>query len=358
MIRAIRYIVAVFFLLISFSSWCGDVNPSDIRATVGVFVSPPFVIKSGDSYEGIAVDIWDKAAKNKSIGYQFKEYNTFTALFDALEREEIDAAVTNLSITEERARQFDFSFPWYDSGLRVLTTKNPAVSTSNTLNKLYHSGYLASYLWIAGIIMFATVLLTLFDRVFDKEFPRNWFNGLAESFYHIISLITTGKTGHKQLFGAIGRIFAAVWMLVGVGVIAYMTSSVTSVMTAMQFTDNITQLSDLSGRTIAARQGSVSAQVLENKGMKIYPVNHITDGIPAMQKGKIAAIVGDAPVLEYYTKQHPYSELQVVGNIFHHDKYGFAFPQNSRINRDLSLEIIKLTENGTLSEIKKRYLGE
>ncbi len=349
--------ILALFLLVSFSSFGQEV--SQVKPlTVGVFVSPPFVIKKENAYEGIAIDIWDKAAKNHSIEYRFKEYNTFTDLFNALKNNEIDAAVTNLSITEERARQFDFSFPWYDSGMRIMTTKNPAMNAENTLSKIYNSGYLVSYIWIGGIIILATVLLTLFDRIFDKDFTRNWTSGLAESFYHIISLITTGKTMHKQLFGATGKVFAAIWMLIGVGVIAYITSSVTSVMTAMQFTDNITKISDLSGKKVAARQGSVSAQVLEDKGLSVYPINHITDGIPVMQDGAVAAIVGDAPVLEYFVKQHPYSELRVVGDIFHHDKYGFAFPRGSIVNRDISLEIIRLTELGKLSEIKSHYLGE
>lgn len=355
--RSVHCLITLLLLSLPGISW-GITHESPPPVAVGVFVSPPFVMKQGNAYSGIAVDIWDKAAKNKSITYHFKEYNTFSDLLNALKKNEVAVAVSNLSITEERATQFDFSFPWYDSGLRILTTKNPAVNTNNTLSKIYNSGYLISYLWIAGVIVLSTVLLTLFDRIVDKEFTRNWCNGLADSFYHIISLITTGKTTHKQLFGAAGRVIAALWMLVGVGVIAYVTSSVTSVMTAMQFTENVKQLSDLSGKTVAARQGSVSARVLEAKGINVYPVNHITDGIPVMLKGGVTAIVGDAPVLEYYISLHPYSDLQVVGPVFHHDKFGFAFPQGSRLNRDVSLEIIKLTEQGTLSEIKKHYLDE
>ncbi|STB68495.1 glutamine ABC transporter periplasmic protein [Citrobacter freundii] len=345
----------IFLLIVIFPWWC---SASETPLTVGVFVSPPFVMKENDTYKGIAIDIWESAAKNKKIAYSFKEYETYTDLFNAVERKEIDAAVTNISITEERAARFDFSFPWYDSGLRIMTAKSQVTGVNNILNKIYNSGYLTSYIWIAGLIMLSAFLLTLFDRYFDKDFTRNWFNGIAESFYHVISLITTGKTGHKQLFGATGRIFAALWMLVGVAIIAYVTSSVTSVMTAMHFTDNITKLADLSGKNIAARTGSVSAQVLIDQGLKIYPVNHISNAIKPLQTGTVTAVIGDAPVLEYYVKQHPYSNLQVVGDMFHHDKFGFAFPQGSSFNREISLGIIHLAEKGTLSEIKKNYLGD
>ncbi|EBI9056960.1 ABC transporter substrate-binding protein [Salmonella enterica] len=351
-------IVFLFFLMV-FPVRADNLCPAGGETvTVGVFVSPPFVMNKSGLYDGIAIDIWAEAAAQKGTDYRFKEFDSYSELLSALEKKEIGAAVTNISITEERAKRYDFSFPWYDSGLRLLTTRTPVVSTNSVLSKIYHSGYVMSYVWIGILIILATFLLTVFDRMFDRDFTRRWFDGMAESFYHIISLITTGKTSHKQLFGAVGRILAALWMLVGVGIIAYVTSSVTSVMTAMQFTDNITEIGDLTGRKVGARKGSVSADILKEKGLEIYPVNHIVDGIDRLSDGTIAAIVGDAPVLEYYVKQHPYSKVQVTGRLFHHDKFGFAFPRGSCLTRDISLGIIRQTESGRVSEIKSRYLDD
>ncbi|EMZ7035370.1 transporter substrate-binding domain-containing protein [Salmonella enterica] len=353
----LRYLVVILSLFLVPVSRADNVCPAKGGIVqVGVFVSPPFVMNKNGLYDGIAVDIWRNAAHQSGINYTFKEFDSYSALFRALEKKEIGAAVSSISITEERAKRYDFSFPWYDSGLRLLTAREPVVSSGSTLSRIYHSGYLGSYIWIAGLMVLATFLLTLFDRKFDRDFPRVWYAGMAESFYHVVSLITTGKTGHRQLFGATGRILSALWMLVGVGVVAYVTSSVTSVMTAMQFTEAVTQLSDLTGKKVGVRQGSVSAALLKEKGADIYPLNHIFDGVDRLSDGTLAAIVGDAPVLEYYLKQHPYSKVQVTGALFHHDKFGFAFPQGSCLTRDISLGIIRQTESGVVSEIKRQYL--
>ena len=70
------------------------------------------------------------------------------------------------------------------------------------------------------------------------------------------------------------------------------------------------------------------------------------------------AIIGDAPVLEYYAASHPDRAVSVVGAIFEPDKYGFALPLHHRLTRQLSVEIIGAHERGQLAEIRERYFGE
>jgi polar amino acid transport system substrate-binding protein len=48
--------------------------------------------------------------------------------------------------------------------------------------------------------------MTIFDRHFDESFPKRWREGLAESFHHVVSIATSGKTSRKNLFGWLGRI--------------------------------------------------------------------------------------------------------------------------------------------------------
>jgi len=78
------------------------------------------------------------------------------------------------------------------------------------------------------------VLLTFFDRRFDKSFPESWREGIAESFYTVMSVATSGKPAKRSnLFGWVGRIWQGLWLVCGVAVVAYVTSSVTSVMTTL-----------------------------------------------------------------------------------------------------------------------------
>lgn len=77
--------------------------------TVGVLVSPPFVMKSEQAYSGLAIDLWEDLAADKQWAYEYKEYSTFRDLLSATESGELDVAMTNLTITQQRALKVDFT---------------------------------------------------------------------------------------------------------------------------------------------------------------------------------------------------------------------------------------------------------
>ncbi|EEB5699469.1 hypothetical protein KTK71_004601 [Salmonella enterica] len=107
------------------------------------------------------------------------------------------------------------------------------------MSSLTDAGHVKVYLIIITGILAVTLLLTLIDRKMDDTFPESWFAGLAENFYHVMSIVTTGKTTHKLLFGSAGKIIAAIWMVCGVTIIACITSSITSTMTTHRFALNL-----------------------------------------------------------------------------------------------------------------------
>jgi hypothetical protein len=142
-----------------------------------------------------------------------------------------DVAVKELTINGERMERMDFSQPWFDAGLQIMVHKPPVVSLVYFVHQLYENGSLKSNFWIAISLIIASVFLTILDRRLDPEFPADWSKGIAESFYHVVSILMTGTTDHKPMFGIYGRILAALWLVMGVGFVAYVTSSITSVMT-------------------------------------------------------------------------------------------------------------------------------
>ncbi|WP_273786774.1 transporter substrate-binding domain-containing protein [Brucella intermedia] len=51
----------------------------------GVYVSTPFVNKDGQSYSGMAIELWEKSAKALGRQYEYREYPSFEALIAAVE---------------------------------------------------------------------------------------------------------------------------------------------------------------------------------------------------------------------------------------------------------------------------------
>ncbi len=324
---------------------------------VGVYVSEPFVNKQGNAFSGMAIDIWQDIATRMNLASQYVEYPNYTELVKAVSEGKVEAAVTNLTITEQRAEIVDFTHPWFDAGLRIMVHTQAGSGWDDLISRLDDAGHLATYAWILGILVAATVLLTIFDRRFDEGFPKRWREGLAESFYHVVSIATSGKTSRKNLFGWVGRIWQTFWMVFGIAIIAYMTSSITSVMTVAHIDNNISNLSDLQGKSVGVRAGGVAERFLKSRSIATVPFDHMPEAVNALVSDEIAAIVGDGPVLEYYAHQHADQPVDLVGNVFSPDKYGFAFPRHSELVKPASVAIISAHESEEVAKLKAKYFG-
>lgn len=325
---------------------------------VGIYVSPPFVEESGAStYSGMAIDLWESIGQRLGLAFRYVPYPTLRDLVQATADGQIDAAVTNLTITRDRARTIAFTQPWYDAGLRIMVPDEGSSGFGGVLAGLKDAGHLRAYAWLLFVIIVATVGIAVFDRRFDPEFPKRWREGVAESFYNVMSIVTSGQSSRRNLFGWLGRVGQAIWLVVGIGVIAYITSSVTSVMTTVSLTQSINSLSDLTGKTVAVFTGSVSEDYVRELGIASRSYPGIDEAVAALQARRVDAIVEDAPILEHYAHTHAERGMTVVGGIFHPDKYGLAFPHESGLARRVTLEILDLQEDGTLEDLRLKYFG-
>nr|WP_244404089.1 transporter substrate-binding domain-containing protein [Pelagibacterium halotolerans] len=316
-------------------------------------------MEADGQFEGMAIELWQWLASRLDLESEYVAFNTVGALVDATASGEVDVAVTNITVTRGRAERIDFTHPWFDAGQRIMVNEFSGGDFSDLVAGLSESGHLRAYGWIAVVIIVATVLVTLFDRRFDKDFPRRWRDGLAEGFYTVMSVATSGKPpARKNLFGWMGRFWQGLWLVCGIAVLAYLTSSVTSVMTTLSLNNQINTVADLPGRPVGVQPGSVSEDYARQAGLTIRPFDHIDQAVEALVAGRIEAIVGDAPVLEYYAHTNPQQSVSVVGPIFAPDKYGFGLPQRSEMTRQLSVELIGAHESGLIADLKTRYFGD
>ncbi|OYR14094.1 ligand-gated ion channel family protein [Brucella rhizosphaerae] len=354
--RLVQSILVLFLLTLSaLPSSAQDTSLRQVK--VGVYVSEPFVNKQADTFGGMAVELWNDVGTRLGLTSQFIEYQNYADLVKAVSANEVDAAVTNLTITEKRAEVVDFTHPWFDAGLRIMVHTQAGNGWDDLIGDLEDAGHLATYAWIGIVILIATILLTLFDRRFDVNFPRRWLEGLAESFYHVVSLATSGKSSRKNLFGWMGRIWQAFWLVFGIAVVAYVTSSVTSVMTVAHISNNINNLADLQNKTVGVRTGSIAQQLMISRSISTVAFDHLPEAVTALTNDEISAIVGDSPVLEYFAHKNADEPVEMVGNIFSPDKYGFAFPRHSDLVKPASVAIISLQETDALATLKAKYFG-
>lgn len=330
----------------------------DSALTVGVYKSAPFVMDDQDRLTGMAIDLWEDLARDLELSYTYQDFETLRELVDAVEQGHIDLAVTNLAVTRERAERIAFTQPWFNTGHRIMINQDRGQGFFAVWKGLQDAGHVRAYGLLALIILMVTLLFTLFDRRFNPGFPARWRDGLAESFYSAISVVTSGKMAMKNnYFGWIGRIGQAFWLIVGIAVMAYLTSSITSVMTTLSVTNTINSLDDVRSAAIGVMDGSASEDYARKHGYRVRTFKHLDDAANALLSDRIAAVMGDAPVLEYYQHTHTEDALDVVGPLFVPSDYAIALPANSPLTNKLSLAILSAREQSRIEELRHKYLG-
>ena len=123
----------VFVLLLAIGMMAGCAGGSEDAApeakvykiaTDTTFAPFEFQNEAGD-YVGIDIDILAAVAEDQGFEYELSPLG-FSAAVAALESNQADAVIAGMSITEERQQKYDFSDPYYDSGVVM------AVSASDT----------------------------------------------------------------------------------------------------------------------------------------------------------------------------------------------------------------------------------
>jgi polar amino acid transport system substrate-binding protein len=350
-----RLIAALLLLLCAATQAVAQPSSAPIKAAV--YLTPPFVMQSGDSFTGFTWDLWQQIAADLKLNYEMRPVGTISELLQLVRDQQVDVAVANLTITAARFSQMDFSQPYFDAGLRIMIDEDRHSSLGSLFTGLRDSGHLRIYAWIALLMVVATIVLTLIDRRWHPEFPEKWREGFAESFYHVMSVTMNGSTAHRNLLGWGGRILGALWLACGVGVVAYVTSSITSVMTVATITHQINSLSDLGGKHVGVLAGSTGETFCRAAMLDVQSFDTMEQMIDALLKGQVSALVRDAPVLEWYDNAHPELPITEVGPVFMPEKYGFALPTGSTLTRPISEAILRMKDDGTLDRLRTKYFG-
>jgi polar amino acid transport system substrate-binding protein len=325
---------------------------------VGVHVHEPFVLQSGQEYQGFSIDLWKEIAADLGRGSDFIPYQSLPELLEAVSSGKADVGVSGIFVTEERLKTVDFSQPFLHGGLQVMVHERRGSSFMKVWNGLRESGHLKVFGLGICVILAATLVLTVAERRWNAEFHADWANGLSESFYHVMSIVMTGKSSHKGLPGPWGRVLGAFWIAFGVGVVAYITSSVTSIMTVNSLVGIIKGPQNLPGHRVGIIPGTVGAQYCADHRLDTTSFGKLEEAVQALVNRRIDAIVLDAITLQWYDNSHPELPITEVGPIFDKKSYAFALPIGSTLRQGINKSLLKQNESGFLETLRKQYFGD
>ncbi len=326
------------------------------RLRVGVYVNPPFVIRDGDNCSGMAVDLWRSIEERLGLHCDFSEYVSIRDLIEAARDSRVDVCVANLAVTSERAASVLFTFPWFDSGLRIMT---PRYEQKGVVERLITDGHAHAYILLFLLFVGVSLIATEIRRRRDDGFPDRWLDGFTTCLKEVISVAKSGELPTRKP-NWFRNLLVSAWMIFGMALLAYITSSVASAMTvaSLRQRGEIHELGALPGHTVAVLAGSGAETHLPRLGIRVVSYGNRDDAAAAVVAHEADAFVADTAVLEYWAAEHPDTRVSVTGRPFKPYKFAFATSRDQPALADrLSVAIIELAEAGTVEQLRTRYFG-
>jgi glutamine transport system substrate-binding protein len=129
-----------------------------------------------------------------------------------------------------------------------------------------------------------------------------------------------------------------------------------------QGNDKIKSLDDLKGKTFAVKKGTAGAKFAEDNKSKLSSNIRYFDDSPSMfqevKNGNADVTVEDYPVIAYMISVDQKSSLQITGEKFDKNNYGFAVKkgENKELLDAFNKGLKKLKETGEYDKILTKYI--
>ena len=277
-----------------------------------------------------------------------------------------DMAAADLTINAPRTEILSFSIPYMNVDLGVVY-KKPTVN----FNLFAFLMPFSTPVWlvILGSLILTSMSLYLFGIFSSKDDP---LGSIAACLYFgLACLFAQGPETYPRSIAS--RATAISWWFFSLMMLTLYTASLTSIMTVNRATLPIETIEDLlnyetyhygiepGGSTQNAFQNSeyapfqmMWAEMIKKKDQSFYKG---TLGVDKVRNSDNFAFIRESPYLEYDITFAP-CNLQLVFSSSSPKSgagYGFAFPKNSPLARDFSVEILNLFSGGQLAAIHTKW---
>ncbi len=349
-----RQHLSIFIGLILFSVLAANhARASEIRIAIKQF--PPLVFK--DELKGFCIDMANDICARHNLIPRFIRYNSVPEVLEAVESGKCDLAFSGITITAQREKKVDFSYPFFDSGLMIAVRAKPGNQTTHLVALLVKViGFSVVIFFIGLSIVAHCIWLVEKDDGDAHSFSTTYRHGIVDAYWWAIVTMTTVGYGDKCPKKIIGRMIATVWMLIGVIWFAGFTATLSSALTVDRINHgDIEELSDLENKRVAVIEGTTSEAFVRRYNVKMSLAHSFDELVSHLKTSRVEAIIYDAPALMYLSKTD--SSIKVVGDLFDEQQYGVVFPEhrNENYKEMFNIDIIAMKKSGELRKIYDKW---
>ncbi|WP_123794010.1 transporter substrate-binding domain-containing protein [Pacificibacter maritimus] len=345
--------LAIYFGLMLWALITSRAYAQDL--TITTVTRPPFSMVENGLDTGFSIELFGEVAKNLDLSYTINRMDSFSGMLDAVVEGEADAAIANISITANREAILDFSQPIFEAGLQILA---PTEASNISIWKiLFAKDFMLAILGAFALLLGGGMLMWRLERKHQEYFDLNAKEALFPAFWWALNLIVNGGFEERQPRSPLGRVFGVFLVISSLFFVSIFVARITAAMTVGAIQANVADINDLYDKSVGTIEGSTAAAFLSKRDLAFIGFDDDEQLLTALENSEIDAVVFDAPILAYYVKTHPKSDLKLVGPVFLAENYGIALPSNSPLSEDINQSLLELRENGTYDRLYKKWFG-
>ncbi|CAI9300893.1 unnamed protein product [Lactuca saligna] len=271
---------------------------------------------------GFCGDVFNAAFNSLDYGvgvevvpFSYKDGITYGDVIQKIYLKEYDAAIGDITITPNRSLYVDFTLPFTDLGVGIIA--------QNAKNK---------------------------HRT-NNEFQGSTRQQIGTTLWFAFSTLVYAH--REKLQSNLSRFVVTVWVFVVLVLTSSYTATLSSLLTVQQI--GMKDFSIGFFQAISPLGGVVNNKfnAVEAWSEKLYAPEDYTKALAA---GKVEAIVAEILYIKSFLAMYPDSDISMIATAPTTNGFGFAFQKGSPLATEMSTQIAKMREDGTLKALEDKWL--
>ncbi|XP_050363809.1 glutamate receptor 2.7-like [Argentina anserina] len=316
--------------------------------------------------DGYCIDVFKavKKALPYDIGYEFVAYadpngsiaGSYNDLVNQVYLGKYDAAVGDITIRADRSLSIDFTLPFTESGVSMIVP----IKDNKNKNAWVFLKPLTWDLWVTSgcFFIFIGFVVWVLEHRINEDFRGPPLHQIGTSFWFSFSTMVFAH--RERVVSNLARFVVIIWCFVVLILTQSYTASLTSLLTVQQLQPTVTDVNLLlkNRDNVAYHSGSFVLGILKQLGFRDENLKTFdtADQLNELfHKGTahngIAAAFDETPYMKLFLATYC-SKYTMVEPTFKTDGFGFVFPKDSPLARDVSRAILIVNEGGEMQRIE------
>lgn len=307
---------------------------------------------------GLSVDLWRRVAERLERRFELTPVADMATLLAEVHRGRFDVAIGAITITPERERLVDFSYPAHRSGVAVAVRKRlgPLFAVEAYLSALWELGSLIMV--ILALLVVTGIAMWRLEKIGQGEGRESHVTTLRDGVYWAVVTMTTVGYGDKTPKTTAGRVIAIAWMFLSLVLMSLLSASLVSKLTADRIESSDSALSlDLSRQRLTAVADSSGAEYLGTQHLRHDSAPTLDEALQRLAAGQVTAVVNSIGALDFLVAKSYSRDIEVAHGLLAPAYLAFALTPGSALRRPLDEALIEVTSGPDWVATEERYFG-